>query len=118
MLHMRDEILEDLLPNKFYPKRISEKLFVSSRCYPFEKNPMIANLVGTKTSKKDKESIIELLDDSKVVSLVQPYMTIDNLISETGELLFKKSEIGSDAVIENYNTSLDDWERDKGYFII
>lgn len=118
MLHMRDEILEDLLPNKFYTKRISEKLFVSSRCYPFEKNPMIANLVGTKTSKKDKESIIELLDDSKVVSLVQPYMTIDNLISETGELLFKKSEIGSDAVIENYNTSLDDWERDKGYFII
>lgn len=118
MLHMRDEILEDLLPNKFYPKRISEKLFVSSRCYPFEKNPMIANLVGTKTSKKDKESIIELLDDSKVVSLVQPYMTIDNLISETGELLFKKSEIGNDAVIENYNTSLDDWERDKGYFII
>ena len=118
MLHMRDEILEDLLPNKFYPKRISEKLFVSSRCYPFEKNPMIANLVGTKTSKKDKESIIELLDYSKVVSLVQPYMTIDNLISETGELLFKKSEIGSDAVIENYNTSLDDWERDKGYFII
>lgn len=118
MLHMRDEILEDLLPNKFYPKRISEKLFVSSRCYPFEKNPMIANLVGTKASKKDKESIIELLDDSKVVSLVQPYMTIDNLISETGELLFKKSEIGSDAVIENYNTSLDDWERDKGYFII
>lgn len=118
MLHMRDEILEDLLPNKFYPKRISEKLFVSSRCYPFEKNPMIANLVGTKTSKKDKESIIELLDDSKVVSLVQPYMTIDNLISETGELLFKKSEIGSDAVIENYNTSLDEWERDKGYFII
>ena len=118
MLHMRDEILEDLLPNKFYPKRISEKLFVSSRCYPFEKNPMIANLVGTKTSKKDKESIIELLDDSKVVSLVQPYMTIDNLISETGELLFKKSEIGSDAVIENYNTSLDDWGRDKGYFII
>lgn len=118
MLHMRDEILEDLLPNKFYPKRIPEKLFVSSRCYPFEKNPMIANLVGTKTSKKDKESIIELLDDSKVVSLVQPYMTIDNLISETGELLFKKSEIGSDAVIENYNTSLDDWERDKGYFII
>ena len=118
MLHMRDEILEDLLPNKFYPKRISEKLFVSSRCYPFEKNPMIANLVGTKTIKKDKESIIELLDDSKVVSLVQPYMTIDNLISETGELLFKKSEIGSDAVIENYNTSLDDWERDKGYFII
>ena len=52
------------------------------------------------------------------IGYAMPYMTIDNLISETGELLFKKSEIGSDAVIENYNTSLDDWERDKGYFII
>lgn len=118
LLHMRDEILEDLLPNGFYKKCISDELLISSRCYPFEKNPMIANLVGTKTSKKDKESIIELLDDSKVVSLVQPYITIDNLIGETGELLFEKSKIGSDAVIESYNTSLDAWERAKGYSII
>ena len=64
------------------------------------------------------ESIIELLDDSKAVSLVQPYITIDNLIGETGELLFEKSEIGSNGVIENYNISLDDWERAKGYSII
>ena len=53
-----------------------------------------------------------------MVSLVQPYITIDNLIGETGELLFEKSKIGSDAVIESYNTSLDAWERAKGYSII
>lgn len=118
LMYMRDEILEVLLPNEFYKKRISNELLISSRCYPFEKNPMIANLVGTKTSKKDKESIIELLDDSKMMSLVQPYITIDNLIGETGELLFEKSEIGNNTVIENYNISLDDWERAKGYSII
>ena len=117
-MYMRDEVLEVLLPNEFYKKCISNELLISSRCYPFEKNPMIANLVGTKTSKKDRESIIELLDDSKAVSLVQPYITIDNLIGETGELLFEKSEIGSNGVIENYNISLDDWERAKGYSII
>lgn len=117
-MYMRDEVLEVLLPNEFYKKCISNELLISSRCYPFEKNPMIANLVGTKTSKKDMESIIELLDDSKAVSLVQPYITIDNLIGETGELLFEKSEIGSNGVIENYNISLDDWERAKGYSII
>lgn len=118
LMYMRDEVLEVLLPNEFYKKCISNELLISSRCYPFEKNPMIANLVGTKTSKKDRESIIELLDDSKAVSLVQPYITIDNLIGETGELLFEKSEIGSNGVIENYNISLDDWERAKGYSII
>lgn len=118
MLHMRDEILEDLLPNKFYPKQISTELFVSSRCYPFEKNPIVANLVGTKTSKKDRESVIELLDDSNAVSLAQPYITIDNLIGKTGELLFEKSKIGSDDVINRYNDSLDKWERAKGYSII
>ena len=118
LMYMRDEVLEVLLPNEFYKKCISNELLISSRCYPFEKNPMIANLVGTKTSKKDRESIIELLDDSKMVSLVQPYITIDNLIGETGELLFEKSEIGSNGVIENYNISLDDWERAKGYSII
>ena len=37
MLYMREEILEDLLPNKFYSKQISNDLFVSRRCYPFEK---------------------------------------------------------------------------------
>lgn len=118
MLHMRDEILEDILPNKFYPKRISAELFVSSRCYPFEKNPIVANLVGTKTSKKDRESVIELLDDSNAVSLAQPYIIIDNLIGETGELLFEKSKIGSDDAINRYNDNLDKWERAKGYSII
>ena len=118
MLHMRDEILEDLLPNKFYPKSISKDLFLTSRCYPFEKNPIVANLVGTKTSKTDRESIIELLDDLDAVSLAQPYITIENLIGETGELLFEKSKIGNDAVIKKYNDSLDSWERSKGYPII
>lgn len=118
ILHMRDEILENLLPNKFFSQWISDELYVSSRCYPFEKNPMIANLVGTKTSKKDKESIIELVDDSNAVSLAQPYITIDKLIGETGELLFEKSKIGSDAAISRYNASLDEWERRNGYSII
>ena len=118
MLHMRDEILEDLLPNKFYPKWISKDLFLSSKCYPFEKNPIVANLVGTKTNKTDRESVIELLDDLDAVSLAQPYITIENLIGETGELLFEKSKIGDDDAIKKYNDSLDDWERSKGYPII
>ncbi len=118
MLHMRDEILEDLLPNQFYPQRLSNDLFVSSRCYPFEKNPLVANLVGTKASKYDRESVIEVLDDSSVVSLVQPYIMIESMIGETGELLFDKNEIANDVTINKYNESLDAWERSEGYSII
>ena len=118
MLYMREEILEDLLPNKFYSKQISNDLFVSRRCYPFEKNPLVANLVGTKTSKKDRESVIEWLNNSNELLLAQPYITIDNLIGETGELLFEKSKVGSDAAINRYNDSLDRWEIAKGYTII
>ena len=100
MLHMRDEILEDLLPNKFYPKRISEKLFVSSRCYPFEKNPMIANLVGTKTSKKDKESIIELLDSFQMDNIcclqkVFQKSVLDKIYLAINLLIFHLSYVAS-----------------------
>ena len=118
MLHMRDEILKNLIPNQFFNKCLSETLYISKRCCPFENNPLVANLVGTKSSKKERESIIELLGDSKKISLVQPYIAIDNMISETGELLFDKFKIGSDDEINRYNDSLDSWEKDHGYSII
>lgn len=58
LMYMRDEVLEVLLPNEFYKKCISNELLISSRCYPFEKNPMIANLVGTKTSKRIGKALL------------------------------------------------------------
>ena len=98
MLHMRDEILEDLFPNRFFPKWISKELFISSKCYPFEKNPIIANLVGTKTSKSDRESVIELLDDSNAVTLAQPYITIDNLIEQRVVILSNAAQLLDKAI--------------------
>lgn len=118
MLHMREEILEDLLPNQFCYKQISDDLYISSKCYPFERNPLISNLVGTKSSKRDKEDIIELIDDLDAVSLARPYMMIESLINETGELLFEKARIGSEDAIRKFNGSLDRWERENGYSIV
>ena len=39
-----------------------------------------------------RESIIEIVDDSNAVALVQPYLMIEDLIGETGELLFEKEK--------------------------
>ena len=59
-----------------------------------------------------------MLSVSSVVSLVQPYIMIESMIGETGELLFDKNEIANDVTINKYNESLDAWERSKGYSII
>ena len=118
MINMREEILEDLFPNKFNSKLLSDELYIRSKCIPFDKNPLISNLVGTKTSKNERESIIEIVDDSNAVALVQPYLMIEDLIGETGELLFEKEKIASEEAIKEYNRHLDSWERKQGYSII
>ena len=118
MLHMREEVLEDLFPNQFYRKRISDELLINSGCYPFEKNPLISNLLGTKSGKSDKESIIDLFDNADAVALARPYMMIESMINDTGELLFEKAKVGGADAIKRYNDSLDQWEKDNGYSII
>lgn len=117
--NMREEILERLLPVPYNNyKCISGDLYIASGCYPFDKNPLISNLVGAKTSKNDRESIIQIVDDSSLVALAQPYIMIENYISETGELLFEKDKILNDDAIKNYNRSLDSWEKEKGFSIV
>ncbi len=118
LLHMREEMLEEILPSKYNPQWRNEELYVGRKSYPFEKNPFISNLAGAKTSKNDIESIIEIVDDPNKITLVQPYIVIEQLIRETGELLFEKNEILNDDSIKKYNCSLDAWERGKGYSIV
>lgn len=117
--NMREEILERLFPVPYNNyKCISDDLYIASGCYPFDKNPLISNLVGAKTSKNDRESIIEIIDNLSAVALMRPYMMIEAFIGETGELLYEKDKIASDDAIKNYNCSLDDWEKGKGYSIV
>ena len=116
LLSMREEVLEDLFPNQYNSKRLSEELYIRSKCYPFEKNPFISNLVGRKTIT-DIKNILEIVDDSEKVALVQPYLKIEQMIRETGELYFEEKIIASREVIEKYNASLDSWERREGLLI-
>ncbi|GAA0794471.1 ATP-dependent RecD-like DNA helicase [Faecalicatena orotica] len=116
LLSMREEILEDLFPNQYNSKSLSGELYIRSKCYPFEKNPFISNLVGRKTSR-DINSLLEIVDNSEKAALVQPYLKIEQLISETGELYFDKKLIASKEAIEKYNASLDSWERREGLLI-
>ena len=117
LLNLREEILEVLLPNQYNNRCLSDELNITSKCYPFEQKPFISNLAGKKTSKGDISDILEIVDDVNKVARVQPYLRIEKLISETGELYFEEKLIASKEAIKKYNNGLDTWERKNGFLI-
>lgn len=117
LLSMREEILEVLLPNQYNNKCLSDELYITSKCYPFEQKPFISNLAGKKTSKGDIRDILEIVDDAEKAARVQPYLKIEKLISETGELYFEEKMIAEKAAIKKYNNGLDTWECNNGFLI-
>ena len=116
LLNLREETIEDILPNKYNSKHL-DGLNITSKCYPFEKKPFISNIAGAKSSKNSMDDIIEVVDDIQKYALVLPYLKIEKLIGETGELYFDKNLIGTDEQIKKYNAGLDYWEQRNGFKI-
>lgn len=116
LLNLREEVLEALLTNK-YNSRSLDGLNITTKCYPFEKKPFISNIAGSKTSNGNKRDIIEIVDDRNKFEKVLPYLKIERMIKETGELYFDKELIATDEEINKYNMGLDSWERNNGFMI-
>lgn len=116
LFRLKEEIFEHVLP---YNKTLCEDLYLSSECYPFEKNPLIANLAGSKTSNITVLSdVIDAVGYNKA-DIVSPYLHIRELIQDTGEIFFYKDAFDkrmNDSVNE-YNNHLDSWERKNGFSI-
>ena len=99
LLNLREETLESVLPNTF------------------EKKPFISNLAGKKTSKGSIKDIIEITNGSTEFNIVHPYLAIESMMRETGELYFDIDSVASREEIQKYNSSLDQWECSKGFMI-
>lgn len=117
LLNLREEVLESVLPSTFDNKYLSDDLFITSRCYPFEKKPFISNLAGRKTSKGSINDILEITNDSEKLNTVRPYLVIEKLIRETGELYYDADSVATQKEINKYNGSLDQWEDNNGFSI-
>ncbi len=118
LLNLREEILESVLPNAFDRNCLTDELYITSRCYPFEKKPFISNLAGRRTSKGNIKDILEITNGSAEFNTVRPYLAIENLIRETGELYFDVDlVVSSREEIKKYNASLDQWECNNGFMI-
>ena len=115
LLSMREELLEGMMPN--YSRCLTDDLYISNKCFPFEKNPFISNLPGTKNSKSDLQKIMELVNDKERFELTAPYVRLDRLMKKTGELYFDLRAVGELKEIDRYNASLDKWERSNGFLI-
>lgn len=117
LLNLKEEILESVLPSAFDNKYLTDDLFITSRCYPFEKKPFISNLAGRKTSKGSINDILEITNDSEKFNIARPYLAIERLIRETGELYCDVTSLATHEEITKYNDSLDLWECNNGFSI-
>lgn len=116
LLNLREETLNNVLPNQFYQKLLCENLNLSSKCIPFEKSPYISNLAGGKTSEGNLTKIVNAVGSDKM-EIVRPYLSLKNAIKRTGEIYFDARTVATEKEIKDYNNHLDSWERKQGYKI-
>ena len=115
-MNLREETLNNVMPNQFYQKLLCENLNLSAKYIPFEKNPYISNLAGGKTSEGNLTKIVNAVGSEKM-EIVRPYLSLKNAIKRTGEIYFDARTVATEKEIKDYNNHLDFWERKQGYKI-
>lgn len=116
LINLREESLIAVMP--WSPNKVlSPNLYLSKGCYPFEKNPYISDLRGSKSSSENNFRNIMDVAGSEDLNIVRPYLKIQNQIKKTGEIYFDIESISTVDEIKAYNSQLDTWERSNGYGI-
>lgn len=117
LLNLRSDTIESVLPTLYYPKSIGD-LFLSTRCFPFERNPFISNLAGSKTTENQSPSHLAEVAGFEKIKCAYPYLAIKSAIKQTGEIYFEENTIADKKAIQEFNDSLDAWERKEGNSIV
>lgn len=117
LLNLREETIEKVLPTKYKPHCLCDTLTLSSSCYPFERNPFISNLAGSKTSEETYIRRVARAVGYNKMEVVRPYLILRNAIKQTGEIYFVADSLAEADEINTYNAQLDWWEQSQGYRI-
>lgn len=117
LLNLREETIINVMPRSDQSILPASELFLSKRCYPFERNPLLSNLPNCNTGTSNNIKNIADVIDKEDLKRVYPYLKIKNRIKETGEIFFDINSIATEEEILNYNESLDKWELSNGYRI-
>lgn len=117
LLNLREELLARVMPSQFNSKWKYSDVYLSKKCIPFEKNPLISNLAGSNTSTIGQAKYLASIVEKEKTEAAVPYWTIMRSIQETGEIY---CDLGSDLTetsIQKFNAQLDAWEINQGYQI-
>lgn len=118
LLNLREETLNSVMPTQYNTKLLSNNLYLSRSCFPFERNPFISNLKGCKTGVNSQVKRLISVAGSDNFYSVRPYLYIRDAIKQTGEIYFDtRGEFNVKSTVEEYNRRLNDWEREQGYEI-
>lgn len=118
LIRMREEIIESAMPESGGKLLHASKVYLNSKCYPYEKRPLISNFAGSKTSKYTIAKDVIRAVGYDQLSVMRPYLTIKKLIGESGEIYFEDNIIDDVATsIRTFNQNLDAWEMENGYSI-
>lgn len=61
LLNLKEDMLINVMPWTYTQKTLSDNLYLSNRCFPFERNPYISNLYGSNTSNENNIKYILML---------------------------------------------------------
>ena len=117
LLNLREELLERVMPSQFSPQWKCDDLFLSRKCLPFERNPLISDLAGSKTSTTNQAKYLASVVEREKSEAAIPYWTIMKYIQETGEIYCDIDSKLTRSSIQKYNDQLDSWEKGQGYGI-
>ncbi len=120
LVRLREETLDSVMPTKFDKKFLCDDLYVTSRCYPFEKSPYISDLAGRKTSGVAFTRDVAAAVGYDSIAEMRPYLRMKELVNETREIYFTQDLLGpecSEGAVKKFNDRLDGWECKQGYRI-
>lgn len=117
IIQLREDLLEDLIPEDTDDVLRSEDVYLSKGCYPFLRNPILYNLPNKKTNGKTVSKDVLRAIGSKQISEFLPYIRMKHLIDSTGELYFSKEEIEClelNQTVKNYNSKITSYDKAQG----
>ena len=118
LLNLREDMLEHVMPTQFSPRWKFSELYLSRKCVPFEYNPLVSDLAGSKTNQISQAKYLPRVVEKEKTDIVIPYWSIVKSMQDTGEIYFNLDGNLTDQAIQKYNNRLDGWERRQGYEII
>ena len=117
LLNLREELLERVMPSQYSSQWKCEDLYLSKKCFPFEKNPLVSDLAGSKTNSIAQAKYLACVVEKDLTEIVIPYWTIMKTIQETGEIYCNIDSNLNTESIQKYNNQLDPWELKQGFEI-